>query len=286
VDVNGADVRVDEHLGTVVHIVGGRQRRPNLPTEGCPFCPGGLEAPEPYDVRWFPNRWPAMPDGRCEVILYTPDHEATFGGLGTLRIRKVVDLWAERTAMLGSRDDVDFVLCFENRGADVGATISHPHGQIYAYDHVPRRPAAGLSSKWRPDGGPAELHVTTRGGWRADVPGAPTFPVSVVLAPTSQVPDLATLDDRGRDDLAELLGDVLGKLDRLHGEPLPYMLWVLQRPSDGATWPHAWLRVEIVSPWRAPRVARYVAAAEVACEEYFNPVVPEELAARLRSLVD
>ena len=75
------DVRTDPFLGTVVHVVGHRQTRPNLPTNtdvaGCPFCPGGLEAPEPYDVRWFPNRWPAMPGDRCEVILYSPDHDAT-----------------------------------------------------------------------------------------------------------------------------------------------------------------------------------------------------------------
>ena len=62
--MGGPDVRTDPFLGTVVHVVGHRQTRPNLPTNtdvtGCPFCPGGLEAPEPYDVRWFPNRWPAI----------------------------------------------------------------------------------------------------------------------------------------------------------------------------------------------------------------------------------
>ena len=82
----GADVRVDPHLGTVVHVVGTRQARPNLPSSGCPFCPGGLEAPDPYDVRWFTNRWPAMPDERCEVVLYTPEHDATFASLGVLAL--------------------------------------------------------------------------------------------------------------------------------------------------------------------------------------------------------
>ncbi|MCU1387704.1 MAG: galT, partial [Ilumatobacteraceae bacterium] len=77
--VNGGherDDRRDPHLGTLVHVVGSRQARPNLPATGCPFCPGGLEAPDPYDVRWFVNRWPAMPGDRCEVVLYAPDHEA------------------------------------------------------------------------------------------------------------------------------------------------------------------------------------------------------------------
>ncbi len=59
---------------------------------------------------------------------------------------KVIDLWADRTARLGARDDVDYVLVFENRGREVGATIAHPHCQIYAFDHVPSRQSCRLSA--------------------------------------------------------------------------------------------------------------------------------------------
>lgn len=241
-----ADTRIDPSLGTTVHVVGSRQARPNLPSAGCPFCPGGLEAPEPYEVRWFPNRWPAMEGERCEVVLYSDDHDATFASLGVRRARQVIDLWAERTEALSARDDVGFVLCFENRGPEVGATIAHPHGQIYAYDHIPERPLRLLQAGW--------------------------------------TPDLASLDDAGRDGLAEMLIDIATRLDRLYDRPLPYMLWVNQRPADGNEWPQAWCNIEIVSPWRAAGVARFIAAAEVACGEYFNPVVPEALAERLRLL--
>lgn len=274
--------RVDPYLGTVVHVVGTRQARPNLPSTGCPFCPGGLEAPEPYDVRWFRNRWPAMPGDRCEVVLYTSDHDATFASLGVAGARKVVDLWTERFTELGARSDVDYVLIFENRGPEVGATIAHPHGQIYAYDHVPARPARLLAAGWQPDPDPGERLVAEQGGWRAWVPAAATFPVALTLAPTTRVPDLAGLDDTGRCELAALLVDVLARLDRLYGRPIPYMLWFNQRPTDGGAWPGAWLNVEIVSPWRAPGTPRFIAAAEVAGEEYFNPVIPEDLAERLR----
>ena len=118
-----SEMRRDPTTGTIVHVVGSRQGRPNLPSSGCPFCVGGLEAPEPYDVHHFPNRWPAMDGDRCEVVLYTPDHDATFWSLGVDGARRVVDRWTERTVALGARDDVDFVLVFENRGAEVGATI-------------------------------------------------------------------------------------------------------------------------------------------------------------------
>lgn len=278
-----SDTRTDPYLGTVVHVVGARQARPNLPSTGCPFCVGGLEAPESYQVRWFTNRWPAMPGERCEVVLYTPEHDATLPSLGVAGVRRVIDLWAERFAELGSRDDVDYVLIFENRGPEVGATIAHPHGQIYAYDHVPRRPAQLLASAWQPD--PSDdRFVAAHGAWQAYVPHAATYPIAVTLAPQTRVPDLVALDDHGRDELAAMMVDVFARLDALYERPLPYMMWFHQRPTDGGDWPSAWLHVEIVSPWRSAGTARFIAAAEVACEEYFNPVIPEELAARLRDL--
>ncbi|MBU3688744.1 MAG: galactose-1-phosphate uridylyltransferase [Acidimicrobiales bacterium mtb01] len=281
------DVRTDPFLGTVVHVVGHRQTRPNLPTNtdvaGCPFCPGGLEAPEPYDVRWFPNRWPAMPDDRCEVVLYSPDHDATIPSLGATGMRKVVDLWAERTAALGRRDDVAFVLVFENRGASVGATISHPHGQIYAYDHVPDRPRRLFASEWRPDPQASERRVTDNTSWVCDVPFASEFPLALSIAPVAHVGDLPSLDDRQRDDLAAMLVDVFDRLDRLFDEPLPYMMWINQRPFDG-TLRSTWLSIDIVSPWRQRQLPRFIAAAEIGAGEYFNPVVPEDVAARLRDL--
>ncbi|MCU1390137.1 MAG: galT, partial [Ilumatobacteraceae bacterium] len=253
----------------------------------CPFCPGGLEAPDPYDVRWFVNRWPAMPGDRCEVVLYAPDHEATLWSLGADGVRRVIDLWAERTAALAARDDVDFVLVFENRGAEVGATISHPHGQIYAYDHVPDRPRRVFAAGWQPDAEPGGRMISSIGGWQASVPFAPTYPVAVTIAPRARVPDLASLAPAARDELAAQLVDVFGRLDRLYDRALPYMMWVLQRPcGSGAAdeFPEPWMQIEIVSPWRGPGVQRFIAAAEVSCEEYFNPVVPEDLAERLRAL--
>ncbi|MFW2336043.1 DUF4931 domain-containing protein, partial [Ilumatobacter sp.] len=196
-----SEVRIDPFLDTVVHVVGTRQKRPNLPSTGCPFCVGGIEAPEPYDVRWFANRWPAMPDERCEVVLYTPVHDATFFSIGLAGARKVIDLWAERTEMLGKRNDVDYVLVFENRGPEVGATIAHPHGQIYAYDHVPSRQARRLAAGWSPNPDPGELLVLEADGWTAAVPYAPTFPLAIDVAPTRRIPDLPSASDDERDQL-------------------------------------------------------------------------------------
>lgn len=283
---SGPDTRTDPYLGTVVHVVRARQGRPNLPDDGCPFCVGGLEAPEPYGVRSFPNRWPALGEGRCEVVLYTPDHDATLTSLGPAGVRAVVDLWAERTTALRSRPGVRFVLVFENRGPEVGATIAHPHGQIYAYDHVPARMARRFDHGWQPDPEPGDQLVLRRDGWTATTQRAPVFPLSLSIAPDVRIPDLPSADDTVRDGLANVLVDVLGRLDRLHDRPLPYMMWLSQAPvgDDGETLRSAWMDLEIVSPWRSAGVPRFIAAAEVACEEYFNPVDPAEMAARLRDL--
>lgn len=277
------DIRVDPVLGTRIHVVGTRQARPNLPSTGCPFCVGGLEAPEPYEVFAFKNRWPAMRPDRCEVVLYTPQHDATIWQLGAEGVGKVVDLWAQRTCQLGARPDVDYVLVFENRGAEVGATIAHPHGQIYAYDHVPERPNTLLGAPWRPDD-TADRLVAHHDGFTAVVPVAAAYPIALTVAPTERVPDLPSMSPEQRQGLAAMLVDVFTRLDGLYDTPLPYMMWLNQRPCDGGEWPHAWFSIEIVSPWRSKGVSRFIAAAEVACHEYFNPVIPEVLASQLRAL--
>ena len=282
------DQRVDPWLGTLVHVVASRQNRPNLPSAECPFCVGGLEASEPYVVKTIPNRWPPMPDSRCDVVLYSSNHDARLSNLPTENVLALVEMWAERTAQLGARDDVDYVLVFENSGREVGATIDHPHGQIYAFDHVPDRPRRRLAAGWKPDPTSDRL-IVEREGWAATVPFISAYPIAIEVAPVERRPDLASLSAVERRGFAAILQDVLQRIEILHGEPAPTMMWFNQRPTVSSARAReiegiddAWFNVEIVSPWRSPRVMRYIAAAEVATNEYFVPVVPEELATRLR----
>jgi len=280
------DIRRDALTSAVVAVNAGRHARPNRPDDACPFCVGGLESPEPYDVRAFVNRWPSFPDDRCEVVLYTPDHDATFWSLGAEGARAVVDLWAERSAALGERDDVAYVLVFENRGAEVGATIAHPHGQIYAYTEVPPNPAAELRAPLCALCAevPGDRLVSEAGGWRAWVPHASVYPYGLVVAPVAHEADLPSLTPASRQGLATVLVDVLHRLDGLWDRPMPYMLWFHQRPFDGGDWPNAHVHVEIAVPQRGPGVPRFVAAGELGSGLYVNPVVPEQAAAELRAV--
>jgi UDPglucose--hexose-1-phosphate uridylyltransferase len=274
----------DPLTGDAVIIAGHRQERPNLPSSGCPFCVGGLEAPDAYETRWFPNRWPSFPDGRAEVHVFSPDHDATLATMGSAGVRKVVDLWAERTAALGARLDVAYVLLFENSGRDAGATIAHPHGQAFAYSAVPDRPAAELTGGdcvlCRPPD--PDLVVASAAEWVAWVPAAATSPFELRVAPDSHVPDLPALDAAGRDELASVLSDSLGRLDRLFGQPMPRMLWVHQRPFDGGAWRSAHLHIHVQPVLRARDTIRYVAGGELGGGVFVNPIAPATAAATLR----
>jgi len=283
--VSDAYLRVDPLTGAAVVVTPWRQQRPNLPEGPCPFCPGGLEAPGPYDVRHIPNRWPALPGGRHEVVLHGPEHDSSFPVLGEERSARVVELWSARTSSLGSRDDVAYVFVFENRGRMIGSTIEHPHSQIMAFAAIPPIPAselAGGDCRLCLDPGDGLL-VTRRAGWQAAVPWAPSWPYELLIYPLSHVADLPAAGPQLRYGLAVMLVETLTRMEKLLGCDTPYMLWVHQRPSDGADWPAAHLHLHLAPALRAPGVTRHLAAAEFGAGVFFDPVDPRQAAAQWRS---
>jgi UDPglucose--hexose-1-phosphate uridylyltransferase len=309
------ELRFDPLTREWVNIVGARQARPNLPTSGCPFCVGGLEAPEPYDVRWFPNRWPAYSPGdpvdvvaaeaaavtsvpaagACEVVLFSPDHDESLSTLPAAQVRKVVDLWAARTVELLARPGIEYVLVFENRGREVGATIDHPHGQIYGYPFVPPTPAreaavaraygCAVCAEVEAEVATGARLVTTRGNWVAWVPYASGYAYGMRIAPRAHVGSLSMLDDASRQELTAVLTDALARYDRLWPSPdpayrFPYLLWFHQAPAAGGDEWH--LHAHVAPPLRAPGVPRFIASNEVGSGTWSNPVVPEAAAQALR----
>src|SRR5215831_13800759 len=279
------DLRIDPLTGAHVVVTPWRQHRPHLPEGSCPFCPGGLEAPGPYDVLHIPNRWPALPGGCHEVILHSPDHDSSFPALGGRRSAQVVELWSARTAALGSREDVGYVFVFENRGRMIGTTIDHPHSQIMAFTEIPPIPKAELSSGdcvlcKDPDDG---LTVTRGSGWWAGVPWAPSWPYEIVIAPRGHAADRPTAGPRLRAGLGVILVDCLTRLERLFGPDAPYLLWIHQLPASGDDWPTAHLHLHLAPGLRAPGMIRHLAAAELGAGVFLDPVDPAEAAAQLRS---
>jgi UDPglucose--hexose-1-phosphate uridylyltransferase len=220
-----SELRYDALLGEWVAIASHRQTRTFLPpADQCPLCPStperATEVPErDYQVVVFENRFPSLATGvardvpssapgaplaelrpgygRCEVVCFTSEHDRVFADLGPDRARLVVDAWADRTAELGSLDGVEQVFCFENHGEEIGVTLSHPHGQIYAYPFVTPRVEKILASvrRYREQTGRdlfGDVTAAERSGprvvvanehWTAFVPAAARWPYEVQLFP-------------------------------------------------------------------------------------------------------
>jgi UDPglucose--hexose-1-phosphate uridylyltransferase len=162
-----SELRFQELRGKQVVYAIDRQERTFLPpAEHCPLCPtvpGGEPTEIPFaafEIAVFDNRFPAFlaPHGAAEVIVYTDSHTGSFGTLSAERARELMWVWRHRYAELGAREDVAYVLIFENRGVEVGVTLHHPHGQIYAYPFLPPVPALELAADARLGGcAPCEL---------------------------------------------------------------------------------------------------------------------------------
>lgn len=323
-------MRLDALTGDWVSIAGHRQNRTFLPPANeCPLCPTGRgtvpsEIPaDDYDVVVFENRFPSFgPEstsdgssadplfaqaparGRCEVVCFTSDHDASFSSLSPARARTVVDAWVDRTRELSALDVVEDVFVFENRGQEIGVTLHHPHGQIYAYPFLPARTAQILrqATEHHDRTGRllgadllaaeqnAGLRVVIRGThWTAYVPYAARWPVEVHLAPNRDVPDLVALDSAERDELAEVYLDLLRRLDRYYETPggspiaLPYIAGWHQAPVRQGR-DVSRLHLQVMSVLRAPGRLKYLAGSESGVGAWVNDVAPERVAARLREV--
>jgi UDPglucose--hexose-1-phosphate uridylyltransferase len=295
----GSELRYDPLVDEWVAIASHRQTRTHLPaTADCPLCPSRdgrhTEIPSAdYDVVVFENRFPALagPSGRCEVVCFTSDHTASFASLTPAHARLVIDAWADRTAELGALPGVEQVYCFENRGEEIGVTLHHPHGQVYAYPFITPRTRQMLGVVRARPGVFASVLEAERAGprvvcssehWTAFVPEAARWPVEVRVFPHRKVPDLPALDAAERDDLAGVYLDVLRRMDRLYGAPLPYIAAWHQAPAraDRELW---WLHLQLFSIRRAPGRLKYLAGTEAGMGAFSNDVLPEGIAARLRA---
>jgi UDPglucose--hexose-1-phosphate uridylyltransferase len=319
-----SQLRHDPVLDEWVIVAGHRQNRIyHPPTNDCPLCPsrGGrqTEIPSPdYDVVVFENRFPSLsmhavgdvvpglPSlvesragvGRCEVVCFTSDHDAAFATLKPAHARLVVDTWADRSAALAALPGVAQVFPFENRGAAIGVTLGHPHGQIYAYPFVTPRSRQMLANAaahaertgrnlfadvLAGERGSASRVVVSSAHWTAFVPAASRWPVEVHVYPNRRVLDIQSLTDAERDDFAELYLDVLRRLDALYSQPLPYVAAWHQAPVSDPLREHAYLHLQVSSIQRSADKLKYLAGSETGMGAFITDVLPETVAERLRT---
>lgn len=324
------EVRYDALSGGWVAVAAHRQARTHLPpADQCPICPttpaNQSEIPAPdYDVVVFENRFPSLGPavgdipvlpapgfsghgvkgaayGRCEVVAFTPQHTGSFAELGETRARTVIEAWAQRTEALSALPGIKQVFPFENRGADIGVTLHHPHGQIYAYPYVTPRAAqlgavarkyyddvdaketlgASLLKAERDDGSRMVLEAKH---FSAYVPFAARWPLEIHLVPHRSVPDLAALTGEERDELSHVYLDLLKRLDSLYPTPMPYISAWHQAPLDPVLRPAGQLHLQLTSPRRAADKLKYLAGSEAAMGAFINDTTPEAVAERLRNV--
>lgn len=312
------ELRRDPLLDEWVVVAGHRQARTFLPpTSECPLCPTRgdqlTEIPETdYEVVVFENRFPSLthiapagdiPDptgrhgfGRCEVVCFTSDHTTSFANVSDERVRLVLEAWIDRDRALSAMPGIEYVFIFENRGVEIGVTMSHPHGQIYAYPFVPprdeqmRRVARAYQlengSSLYADVLNAELadgrRILHEGEhWVAFVPQAARWPFEIQMFTRRPLTHLYDLNEAERSEFSSTYPMLLRALDALLDVPMPYIAAWHQAPVH-ATDDDSRLFLEVFALRRAKDKLKYLAGSESAAWVWINDISPEQAALALR----
>ncbi|RJG22249.1 galactose-1-phosphate uridylyltransferase [Massilia cavernae] len=268
-----------------------------------------------YEIAVFDNRFPSLAldshdppqltvqtapaNGKCEVVVFTQDPGSALNMLDLGRIELLFQVWADRTTRLAQTGQIKYVLPFENRGVEVGVTLHHPHGQIYAYPFMPPVPARMLSQEqafFEKNGRPLlpdlvrkEIDAGVRMIYHgphacAFVPACARYPYEVWVTPIGQVQDFASLDDAQRADLARALKTVLLKYEGMWQRPFPYLMAWYQAPTDGKTHPETQLHTQFSPPYRTRDRLKFLAGTELGAGMFAMDALPEEKAADLQAV--
>jgi UDPglucose--hexose-1-phosphate uridylyltransferase len=315
-------LRQDPLTGEWISIAAARQDRAFLPPAEldplAPSTPGNLtEVPDNYDVAVFENKSPSFGPGlpppgaawsqddldaiglgrtlpgygRTEVVCFGPQHTGSWADFSGSRARTVVEAWADRTSALSLVPGVRQVFVFENRGAEIGVTLHHPHGQIYGYPYVTPRTRNLLASiaSYGPSlmgdilefESKSERVLIAGEHFTVFVPFAARWPIEVHMLAHRHVPDLAGTSAAERAEIAVLYPRVLRALDRLYDTPTPYIAAWHQAPVHVGR-DVIRLMLQVTSPRRAADKMKFRAGSETGMGAFIGDIEPEAAAARLR----
>jgi UDPglucose--hexose-1-phosphate uridylyltransferase len=320
------ELRLDPLVNEWVVMAAHRQGRVFLPPkELCPLCPSTsenlTEIPEQdFEVAVFDNRSPslrppvgdwALPDvvgpdtdlgtaaGKCEVVCFTSNHGDSFKDLSPQRVRTLLEAWIDRTAELSKESFIQHIAAFENRGEEVGVTLSHPHGQIYAYAYVPPKVEKMLTvaQKYKEQTGKVlfdqiiareimdkDRIIAKNDRWVAFVPYASRYSFEIHVAPLNPVADLTELTDADRESFPEIAIEVTKRLDGVFGIEMAYIAAWHQAPVRQGR-DVLRLHWQITSVRRAPGKLKYLSGSESAMGAFIMDLRPEQSAEQLRAVV-
>ncbi len=237
--------------------------------------------------------------GICRVVCFSPRHDLTLAQMTQAEVRRVVEVWVEQFNELSAIDWVQSVLIFENRGAMMGASNPHPHGQIWANAQLPNEMRKELSTQtayWHEHNrcllcdylalelAAGERIVLTNETWVALVPFWAVWPFETMILPRAHVGAISDLDEAGRAGLADILRQLTARYDRLFNVTFPYSMGFHQRPTDGFVHDGWHLHAHFYPPLlRSATVRKFMVGYEMLAQPQ-RDLTPEQAAARLREL--
>lgn len=312
-----AELRYNPFKDDWLMVASARQDRPQMPGNWCPFCPGSGRVPDNYDVLKYDNDFPALsmeppePDdvatdffrtekayGKCEVILYSPDHNTTLPKLSVSHVRKLVDLWCERFEELYKYDKSKYIMIFENRGEAVGVTMPHPHGQVYAYPFLPKKVEQKFenSKKYKAETGSclfcdwlaAEQDFKQRVIFENEffsviIPFFAEFAYGTQIISKKHINFITEFSNEEKTALAKTVRDTVGMYDSLFDMPFPYMMCMYNAPVNTDNIEGFHFHIVFFPPMRSREKQQFLASSETGAGAHCNPTAPEEKAKELRA---
>jgi UDPglucose--hexose-1-phosphate uridylyltransferase len=272
---------------------------------------------EDYDIVVFENKFPSLKEelpritgtgskffkygkaqGICEVVLFTSDHDGIMSEKPLSRYVKLVKVWRDRYQELGDKDFIDYVFIFENKGEEVGVTLHHPHGQIYAFPFIPPIIEQELDSskeylkkegkclfcktleEEKEDG---RRIIVSNDSFTALVPFAAGYSYEVHIYTNKHLPSFNDFTEKEEIDLAAILKTLMMKFDNLFGFVLPYIMAIHQQPTNGTGKEYSHFHIEFYPPYRTKDKLKYLAGSELGVGTFSNDSLPEEKAQELRN---
>ena len=236
--------------------------------------------------------------GKCEVILYSPEHTVTLPELSVEHIEKLVDLWIERFVEIKKDEKIKYVFIFENRGEVVGVTMPHPHGQIYGYSFVPKKLQLEVESakefkaekdkcifcemlEQEQKAGSRVIFETEH--FTVFLPFFCEYPYGVYIMSKRHLQNIAEFTAEEKADFAKVMKETTGMLDSLFDYKFPYMMCMHNAPVNGEdTSEYFHFHVEFFPPMRSAEKQKFNASSETGAWAHCNPTAPEEKAKELR----
>ncbi len=321
-----AELRWNPMIRDWVMIASNRQNRPNMPKNYCPFCIGSDKVPEKYDVYEHDNDFPALsqnppkPDdiatdfyktapayGKCEVILFSSEHNGSLSSLSDDHVLKLVELWNERFNCISSDKKIKYVFIFENRGEVVGVTQPHPHGQIYGYSVLPKKIEIELESAkdYYSENGKClfckmneeeisfgERIITENEDFIAYIPFFADYAYGVYIVAKSHKNNIAQFNQREKMNLGKILKDITGAYDCIFDMKFPYMMCMHNGPvnMEGTEFEnhndYYHFHIELYPPLRSKSAIQFQASSETGVWAHCNPTAPEEKAVEIRAALE